>query len=453
MNNREISVVRGRVLGGCSSINGMLYMRGQRQDYDDWGALPGCEGWSYANMLPYFKKSENYEPGPANDYHAKGGELNVTNVQMKYDISDAYIDAAVSVGIPRNDDINGENQEGIGHTQVNMKGGQRWSSADAFLSADVKKRPNLTIAIKAVAQRVLLDGKKAVGIEYTDAKGNTHQAKASREVVLSAGTYNSPPLLELSGIGNPDVLHDIGVEVKHELPGVGENLQDHFQIWVQQGVKTKQCLSEDGKFPKVVWGVLKYMFAKKGPLTMAGVQRGRVCTERGRGTSDFPDPLHARRGWHGQRRQDGGGAGPWRELDGLHHSSNVTRQCPRPQHGSQSVPEDHSQLPVHRSRPRLGHRGLQTPAEDLPVRILQAARHVRDPGRRVGADRRGHPRVLEDRGHERLPPRSALRRWAPQTIRPQSSTTSSESTASKASASQTHRSSRSSPPATPTPPP
>ena len=281
LGDREISVVRGRVLGGCSSINGMVYMRGQRQDYDDWGALPGCEGWSYANMLPYFKRSENYEPGPENEYHAKGGELNVTHVQMKYDISDAYIDAAVSVGIPRNDDINGEKQEGIGYVQVNMKDGKRWSSADAFLSAEVKNRPNLMIAIKAVAQRILLDGKKAVGIEYTDAKGNVHQAKASREVVLCAGTYNSPPLLELSGIGNPDVLAGLGVEVEHELRGVGENLQDHFQVWVQQGVNTSQCLSEDGKFPKVVWAVLKYMFTKKGPLTMPACNVGGFVPSEG----------------------------------------------------------------------------------------------------------------------------------------------------------------------------
>jgi choline dehydrogenase len=281
LNDREISVVRGRVLGGCSSINGMLYMRGQRQDYDDWGALPGCEGWSYANMLPYFKKSENFEIGPANEYHAKGGELNVTDVSMKYPITDEYIDAAVSVGIPRNEDINGATQEGVGHAQVNMKGGQRWSSADAFLSAEVKQRPNLTIVTKAVAQRILLDGKKAVGIEYKDAKGNTHQAKASREVVLSAGAYNSPPLLELSGIGNPEVLRELGVEVKHELRGVGENLQDHFQVWVQQGVKTKQCLSEDGKFPKVVLGVLKYMFSKKGPLTMPACNVGGFVPNEG----------------------------------------------------------------------------------------------------------------------------------------------------------------------------
>ncbi len=281
LNDREMSVVRGRVLGGCSSINGMVYMRGQRQDYDDWGALPGCGGWSYKNMLPYFKRSENFEPGPANEYHAKGGELNVAHVQMQYEISDAYIDAAVSVGIPRNDDINGEKQEGIGYVQVNMKGGQRWSSADAFLSADVKRRPNLNIVIKAVAQRILLDGKKAVGIEYQDAKGKLHQAKASREVVLSAGTYNSPPLLEQSGIGNPEVLDELGVEVKHALRGVGENLQDHFQVWVQQGVKTKHCLSEDGKFPKVVFAVLKYMFGKKGPLTMPACNVGGFVPNEG----------------------------------------------------------------------------------------------------------------------------------------------------------------------------
>ena len=281
LNDREISVVRGRVLGGCSSINGMLYMRGQRQDYDDWAALPGCEGWSYGNLLPYFKKSENFEIGPANEYHAKGGELNVTDVSMKYPITDEYIDAAVSVGIPRNEDINGATQEGVGHSQVNMKGGQRWSSADAFLSPEVKNRPNLTIVTEALAQRILLEGKKAVGIEYKDRKGNTHLANASREVVLSAGAYNSPPLLEMSGIGNPDVLNEIGVEVKHELRGVGENLQDHFQVWVQQGVKTKECLSEDGKFPRVVLGVLKYMFAKKGPLTMPACNVGGFVPNEG----------------------------------------------------------------------------------------------------------------------------------------------------------------------------
>jgi choline dehydrogenase len=281
LNNRKMNVVRGRVMGGCSSINGMVYMRGQHQDYDDWGALPGCEGWSYATMLPYFKKSENYDAGPANEYHAKGGELNVTHVQMKYPISDAYIEAAVSCGIPRNEDINGETQEGIGYVQVNMKNGRRWSSADAFLSPEVKRRPNLTILTHSVTRRVLLEGKKAVGVEYEDKKGRVHQAKASREVIVSTGAYNTPPLLEMSGIGNPDVLSELGLEVKHELRGVGENLQDHLQLWVQQGVKTKKCLSEDGKFPKVVWNVLKYMFTKTGPLTMPACNVGGFIPNEG----------------------------------------------------------------------------------------------------------------------------------------------------------------------------
>lgn len=281
LHRREVSVVRGRVLGGCSSINGMVYMRGQKRDYDDWAALEGCEGWSYADILPYFKRSEHFEPGPEDDYHAKGGELNVTHVETKYDITDAYIEAAVSIGIPRNDDINGATQEGIGYLQVNMKNGRRWSSADAFLSPQVRKRPNLKIALQAAAKRVVLEGKKAVGVEYEDRKGNTHVAKADREVVLCAGTYNSPPLLELSGIGNPDALKGLGIEAKHELRGVGENLQDHFQIWVQHGVKTKNCLSEDGKFPRVVWSTLKYLFTKKGPLAMPACNAGGFIPNEG----------------------------------------------------------------------------------------------------------------------------------------------------------------------------
>jgi choline dehydrogenase len=281
LNNRKMNVVRGRVMGGCSSINGMVYMRGQRQDYDDWGALPGCEGWSYSTMLPYFKKSENFDAGPANEYHAKGGELNVTHVQMSYPISDAYIEAAVSCGIPRNDDINGETQEGIGYVQVNMKNGRRWSSADAFLSAEVKRRPNLRIVTHALAKRILLDGTKAVGVEYQDKKGAVHQAKAAREVIVSAGAYNTPPLLELSGIGNPEVLSELGIETRHALRGVGENLQDHLQLWVQQGVKTKKCLSEDGKFPKVVWNVIKYLFTKTGPLTMPACNVGGFVPNEG----------------------------------------------------------------------------------------------------------------------------------------------------------------------------
>lgn len=281
LDGRKVHIVRGRVLGGCSSINGQLYMRGQRQDYDDWAALPGCAGWSFEELLPYFKKSENFEPGPADRYHAKGGELNVTHASYHYPVTDVYVAAANSIGIPLNDDLNGENQLGIGPTHINQKNRQRWSSADAFLSKEVKARPNLVIALHATAKRVVLEGKRAVGVEYLDKKGRTVAAKAKREVVLAAGAYNSAPILELSGVGNPTVLRDLGIETLHALPGVGENLQDHFQAWMQMGVKGFVTLGDDGKFPRLVGTVLRYAFTKTGPLTFPACGLGAFVPKKG----------------------------------------------------------------------------------------------------------------------------------------------------------------------------
>ena len=287
LHGREVSVVRGRVLGGCSSINGMVYTRGQRADYDDWAALPGCEGWSYDDLLPYFKRSEHFEVSTDNPYHGNDGELNVTNVAMKYPISEAYIQAAESIGIPRLDDINTESPNGIGYMQVTMKGGRRWSSADAFLSPEVRRRPNLNVILNAAAKRVLLEGKRAIGVEYEDPKGRLHQVLAKREVILSAGAYNSPPLLEMSGIGRRDALENLGVELQHELRGVGENLQDHLQLWVQHGVRTKQVLSEDGKFPRVVLNVFRYLFTKTGPLAFPAANVGAFISSGAGGRPIF----------------------------------------------------------------------------------------------------------------------------------------------------------------------
>jgi len=287
LNGREVSVVRGRVIGGCSSINGMIYTRGQREDYDDWAALPGCEGWSYDDLLPYFKRSEHFEVESDNPYHGNDGELNVANVAMKYPISEAYMQAAESIGIKRIDDINTETPHGISYMQVTMKNGRRWSSADAFLSPEVRRRANLTITLKASVKRVLLDGGRAVGVEYEDGKGRVHQVHAKREVVLSAGAYNTPPLLEMSGIGRRDVLEALGVAVQHELSGVGENLQDHLQLWVQHGVKTKQVLSEDGKFPRVVLNVLRYLFTKTGPLAFPAANVGAFISSEAGGRPIF----------------------------------------------------------------------------------------------------------------------------------------------------------------------
>jgi len=273
LGDRQVSLPRGRVLGGCSSINGMIYMRGQRQDYDDWAALPGCEGWGYDDLLPFFKKSEHFACGPEDAYHGHGGELHVSRVRHEYAITEDYIAGAAALGIPRNDDLNGAEQEGIGYTHVNIKDGKRHSASAAFLTPDVRARDNLSITLNARATRVLFDGDRAVGVEYRDRSG-LHQRTASREVILSAGTYNTPALLERSGVGDPATLAAIGAPLTHALPGVGQNLQDHFQVWVQHGVTTSQTMGEDGKFPRLLWHILQYAVARKGFLTFAAANLG-----------------------------------------------------------------------------------------------------------------------------------------------------------------------------------
>ncbi len=285
LDGRRVHIVRGRVLGGCSAINGQIYMRGQREDYDDWATMPGCAGWDYASLLPYFKRSEHFEAGPADAYHGHGGELNVTHASYRYPITDHYIEAAVSVGIPHNRDLNGEAQLGIGAMQVNQKDRQRMSSAHAFLTPDVKRRPNLTIALHATAKEIVLDGRRAVGIVYLDGRGHTRHVRAEREVVLAAGAYDTPPLLERSGIGDPHVLRALGITPRIVHRGVGENLQDHFQAWVQMGVRDHATLSDEGKFPKVLLNVLRYVTTKTGPFTFPASNVGAFVPRAG---SDRP---------------------------------------------------------------------------------------------------------------------------------------------------------------------
>ena len=364
LNGREVSVVRGRVIGGCSSINGMIYTRGQREDYDDWAALPGCEGWSYDELLPYFKRPEHFEVESGNPYHGNDGELNVTNVAMKYPISEAYMDAAESIGIPRLDDINGETQRGIGYMQVTMKDGRRWSSADAFLSPDVRRRPNLTIVLKAAARRVLIDGKRTVGVEYQDGKGRSHEVRAAAEVILSAGAYNSPPLLEMSGIGRRDVLDALGVEVLHELRGVGENLQDHLQLWVQHGVQTKETLSEDGKFPRVVKNVLRYLFTKTGPLAFPAANVGAFIGSKAGGRPIFQ--LHFTPGAGGM---DENGKMVANKESGVNSTVCVIRPTSRGSvHAKSRDPKD---------APRIVHNYLSTEADrELSVEGFKLQRSI-----------------------------------------------------------------------------
>ncbi len=272
INNRQIQWPRGKVLGGSSSLNGLLYVRGQREDYDDWEAL-GNKGWSYDDVLPYFKKSENQERG-ASEYHGVGGPLSVSNIKIKRELCDKFIDAAQQIGIPRNDDSNGETQEGVGYFQLTLnQNGTRCSTAVGFLRPAMK-RPNLTVVTRAQVQRIKFEGKRAVGVEV-NIKGVNHSIGCKMEVVLSAGAINSPQTLMLSGVGHQDELAEHNIGTVMHLPGVGKNLQDHLQIRTIYKVNKPITLNDEVNNPirKVGMG-LEYAMFRTGPLTMAASQ---VC--------------------------------------------------------------------------------------------------------------------------------------------------------------------------------
>jgi choline dehydrogenase len=226
LNHRKIEWPRGRVLGGSSSINYMVYVRGNRYDFDHWRAL-GNEGWSYADVLPYFKKAENRERG-ASAYHGAGGPLNVFDPPTVNPLTSAFIEAGVDLGWPRNDDANGASQEGFGTFQNTIRNGQRNSTAVGYLHP-VMNRPNLTVWTDTLATRVLFEGTRAVGVAYLK-NGRQEHIRASHEVILSGGTINSPQLLMLSGVGPGEHLHQVGIRVVADVPGVGENLQDHVGV-------------------------------------------------------------------------------------------------------------------------------------------------------------------------------------------------------------------------------
>ena len=281
--NRRIPCPRGKTLGGSSSINGMLYVRGQPLDYDTWGQL-GNRGWSYSQILPYFKKSENFERG-GDDSRGKGGPLNVADMCDKHELCDAFIDAAVASGFPKNKDYNNGDQEGFGYYQVTMKNGRRQSTARAFLDP-ARSRPNLSIETDALVGKIILEGKRAVGVAYT-VHGQAREARAGREVIVSCGAVQSPGVLEHSGIGQPELLRRHGIEVTHELKGVGENYGDHFAPRMNWRVKLPITLNEQTRGLSLVKEVIKYYTTGRGALALtAGVVYGFVRTRPG---LDSPD--------------------------------------------------------------------------------------------------------------------------------------------------------------------
>jgi choline dehydrogenase len=268
VNGRAILYPRGRVLGGSSSINGMIYVRGQPEDFDHWGQL-GNRGWSWDGVLPYFKKAESWEGGE-DDFHGAGGPLLTSRTADKPALCQAMIEAGQQIGLEYREDVNhlppGAGG-GVGWVQQTRRGRRRQSAARTYLRAAIK-RPNLTIVTEAMAHRVLFDGRRAVGVEFSR-NGKVEQADAAREVILAGGAIGSPHLLQLSGVGDPAHLDRVGIAVQHALPGVGKNLQDHFLARVTCAVTGAKTLNERSRGLPFAGEVLRYLLTGTGMLTYA----------------------------------------------------------------------------------------------------------------------------------------------------------------------------------------
>ena len=265
---RRIYAPRGKTLGGSSSINGHVYNRGQPLDFDTWAQF-GNRGWGYADVLPYFRRTER-RIGPGDEtYRGREGHVRVTDLGWRHPLCDAFIEGCVQNGIPRNPDYNGAKQEGVSYVQRTTFNGRRVSTAGAYLRPAMK-RPNLRVITQAHASGIILDGKRAVGIRYRHGgrNGTDKEVRATREVILCGGSYNSPQLLQLSGIGPADLLQSHGIEVRHVLPGVGENLRDHYAPRLVARVQNIATINESSRGPRLAWEVLKWMATRKGILSL-----------------------------------------------------------------------------------------------------------------------------------------------------------------------------------------
>ncbi|RBY91011.1 GMC family oxidoreductase [Blastococcus sp. TF02A-30] len=273
LDGRKLFWPRGKLLGGSSSINAMIYIRGAAADYDEWAELTGDPSWSYEHVLPLFRRMEDNARG-ADRWHGVGGPLRVEDLRSPHPWTTAVVESAVAAGYPRNPDFNGATQEGVGQYQVTQKRGRRWSSADAYLHP-AEGRPNLTVRTGALTTRVLVSGGRATGVEYR-CGGQLHTARATSEVVLSGGAVNSPQLLMLSGIGPADHLREVGVDVLHDLPGVGAGLQDHPLVPVIWDVRSGTSL----RLAETPLNVAKWKAAGRGPLTSNLAEAGLFTRSR-----------------------------------------------------------------------------------------------------------------------------------------------------------------------------
>ena len=271
LNNRRIDWPRGKVLGGSSALNGLLYIRGDRHDYDNWEKL-GNKGWSYKEVLPLFKKFECQENGE-DQYHGVDGELKVSNLRLRRMIADLFIEASEEIGIPFNQDCNGEKQEGVGYFQQTTHKGFRRSSYRSFLNRKVRSRKNLTIMTSTQINKVIFDGTQAIGVNCSQKKGKTSLTiHAKKEVILSAGAISSPQILQLSGIGDEDLLNKLGIKTIHHNPAVGKNLQDHLQIRLVYKTNTRTLNDELNTWWKKALIGMQYILFRTGPLTLSASQ-------------------------------------------------------------------------------------------------------------------------------------------------------------------------------------
>jgi choline dehydrogenase len=280
---RRIPIPRGKVLGGSSSINGMLYVRGNPIDYNGWAQL-GNRGWSYDDVLPYFKRAETFERG-GNSVRGGSGPLNVADMCERHEMVDAFIEAGVELGYEANPDYNSGTQDGFGYYQVTQKGGRRHSASTAYLQP-ARRRPNLAIKTGAMARKVLLEGRRAIGLAY-DQGGERHEARAGSGVILAAGAVQSPQFLELSGIGAPEILRAHGIEVAHALVGVGENYRDHYAARIAWRVRQAITLNSQTRGFSLAKEAVKYLLTRRGIFTWtAGIGHGFV---KSRPELDVPD--------------------------------------------------------------------------------------------------------------------------------------------------------------------
>lgn len=271
LNNRVLNYPRGKVLGGSSAINAMIYMRGQREDYDGWRQM-GLTGWGWDDVKPIFRRQVDHYLGQG-EHHGVGGEWRVEAPRVRWDILDAFVEAAVEAGFRRTDDFNTGSNEGVAYFHVNQKSGRRWSSARGFLRPALS-RPNLKVETHAHATRILFDGKRAVGVEFRQ-NGGVRRVMARREIIVSTGAVATPQLLQLSGLGNGALLQQRGISVIQHLPGIGENLQDHLQLRPIFRVSGVRTLNEEYRsLIRKGHMALEYALFRRGPLTMAPSQLG-----------------------------------------------------------------------------------------------------------------------------------------------------------------------------------